>query len=172
MEELGPVQVLVVGFEDGKLTGEILEELRRLREHDVVRLIDLLFVTNDEDGNVASVEHSDLTEEESAKLGAVAGALIGFGAEGDRSAETGAEAGALAGAAASEEGMFGEDAVWYIADAILEGGSAAVALVEHRWAIPLRDAMLRAGGLPVVDEWLHPRDLVATGLAGAERRGG
>ena len=39
--EFGPVQLLVVGFEDGKFSGEILAELRRRREHDIVRLVDL-----------------------------------------------------------------------------------------------------------------------------------
>jgi uncharacterized membrane protein len=170
MEEFGPVQVLVVGFQDGKFTGEILDELRRLREHDVVRLVDLLFVTKDEDGNVTSAEHSDLTEEEAAELGAIAGALVGWGAEGEEGLETGAEAGALAGAVAAEEGMFGDEEVWYIADAIPDGGSAAIAIIEHRWAIPLRDAILHAGGLPVADEWLHPSDLVAAGLQSAAPR--
>ena len=42
--DFGPVQMLVIGFEDGKFSGEILAELRRLREHDIVRLVDLLFV--------------------------------------------------------------------------------------------------------------------------------
>lgn len=165
MEQFGPVQVLVVGFEDGKFTGEILSELRRLREQDIVRLVDLLFVTKDEAGNVVSAEHSDLTEEESAELGAVAGALVGWGAGGEEGLGKGAEAGATAGAAVAEEGMFDDEEVWYIADAVPDGGSAAVALIEHRWAIPLRDAILRAGGLPVAEEWLHPRDLVAAGLA-------
>ena len=167
MEEFGPVQVLVVGFEDGRFTGEILDELRRLREHDIVRLVDLLFVTKDDAGNVLAVEHSDLTEEEAAELGAIAGALVGWGAGGEEGLEVGAEAGAQAGAAAAEEGMFRDEEVWYIADAIPEGGSAAVALLEHRWAVPLRDAIRRAGGLQVADEWVHPRDLVAAGLRSA-----
>jgi uncharacterized membrane protein len=167
MDEFGPIQVLVVGFADGKFTGEILEELRRLREHDVARLVDLLFVTKDEDGNVVSAEHSDLSEVEAAELGAVVGALIGFGVEGEQGLEPGAEAGALAGAEAAEEGMLGEEEVWYLADAIPPGGAAAIALIEHRWAIPLRDAIRRAGGLTVADEWVHPRDLVAVGLASA-----
>lgn len=164
MEEFGPVQVLVIGFQDGKFTGAMLDELRRLREHDIARLVDLLFVTKDEDGNVVSIEHSDLTEGEGAELGAIAGALVGSGAEGNAGLDTGAEAGALVGAAAVERGMFGEEDVWYVADAIPEGGSAAIALIEHRWAIPLRDAIVGAGGLAVTDAWVHPRDLVAAGL--------
>ena len=49
---IGPVQLVVLGFEGNSLTGEILAELRRLRDHDVIRLIDLLFVSKDESGEV------------------------------------------------------------------------------------------------------------------------
>jgi uncharacterized membrane protein len=156
----GPMQVLVVGFEEGKFTGEILEELRRLREHDVIRVVDLLFVAKDEDGDIAVLETSDLTADESTELGALAGALIGLGADG----EEGAEIGAIAGAEAAAEGatpLSGE--VWFLADAIPNGQSAAVAIIEHRWAIGLRGAIERAGGTALADEWLHPEDLIELG---------
>jgi uncharacterized membrane protein len=171
MEEFGPVQILVVGYENGKFTGETLDVLKQLRDQDVIRLVDLLFVTKDNDGNVTAVEHSDLTGEESMEMGAIAGALVGFGAEGDEGIEAGAEAGALAGAAAAEDGMFSEDTVWYIADAIPEGASAAIALIEHRWAIPFRDSILRAGGVLLADAWVHPQDLIAAGMAAAADSG-
>src|SRR5205823_4348951 len=45
------------GFEDGKFEGEILAELRRLREHDIIRMVDLLFVAKDEQGDIAELEH-------------------------------------------------------------------------------------------------------------------
>jgi uncharacterized membrane protein len=159
--EFGPVQVLVIGFEGGEFHGEILAELRRLREHDIVRLVDLLFVTKDADGNVATMETSDLTKGEFQELGAMAGALIGFGAEG----EEGLETGAAAGAAAADGSVFDQDEVWHLADAVPTGSSAAIALLEHRWAIPLRDAIAGAGGLTVSDAWVHPADLVAAGAA-------
>ena len=38
-----------------------------------------------------------------------------------------------------------------------------MALLEHRWAIPLRDAIRRNGGFPLADAWIHPEDLVAIG---------
>ena len=117
-----------------------------------------------EDGSVEKVELTDTHE--LAKLGAVAGALIGFGAAG----EEGAEVGALAGAAgAVDEGSVFDDAeVWYVADAIPEGMSAAVAVIEHRWAIPLRDAVIASGGVALADEWLHPQDLLALGVEAAQ----
>ena len=162
MEEWGPVQVMVVGFENPNFEGKVLDELRRLREADMIRLIDLVVVAKDDDDEVVSVEMSDLSQEESAELGALAGALIGLGAAG----EEGAEAGALAGAEAGADGGFlGDETTWSIADTIPPGTTAAVALIEHKWAIPLRDAIRGAGGIPLADSWIHPEDLVAYGAA-------
>jgi uncharacterized membrane protein len=162
---IGPVQLVVLGFEGDRFTGEILPELRRLRDHDVIRLIDLLFVSKDESGEVTVMEASDLTQEEAMEFGATVGALIGLGEAG----EQGAVAGAVAGAEALEDGhVFDEHEVWYVTDSIPNGSSAAVALLEHRWAIPLRDAMQSAGGALLDESWVHPLDLVAVGLAAAE----
>ena len=162
--EFGPVQILVVGFEHGKFEGKALAELRRLREHDIVRLLDLLFVRKDEDGNMEEIEISDIPREEAMELGALVGALMGFGAEG----EEGAEAGALAGAERAAEGrLLDEERAWYLADEIPPGSAVAIALLEHRWAIPLRDAIAEAGGEALLDTWIHPQDLIAAGAASA-----
>jgi uncharacterized membrane protein len=161
---MGPVQMLVLGFEEGNFTGEIMEEVRRLREHDVIRLVDLMFVTKDEDGSIDAALASDLSQDEAEEFGAIIGALVGFGMAG----EEGAEAGAEAGIEALEDGhVFDEDEVWYVADTIPPGSSAAIALIEHRWAIPLREAIIRAGGVALADEWVHPQDLIAVGAAAA-----
>jgi uncharacterized membrane protein len=159
------MQMLIVGFGDAEATGEISAELARLREHDIVRLVDLIVVTKDASGAVAALETSDLSKDESEQLGALAGALIGLGAAG----AAGVEAGALAGAEAADNGetALGQD-VWYVADAIPPGTTAAVAILEHRWAIPLRDAIAGRGGITLADAWLHPADLVAIGAATAE----
>jgi uncharacterized membrane protein len=161
MEEFGPVQILVVGFEGTTFQGEIMPEFERLKELGLIRLIDLVVVAKDEDDEITAVELSDLSPEQSAEFGAIAGALIGLGAAG----EEGAEAGAIAGAEAAieSEGEFLDEAMWTIADTIPLGTTAAVALIEHRWAIPLRDAIRRAGGFPLADSWIHPEDLVAIG---------
>jgi uncharacterized membrane protein len=159
--KLGPVQLLVIAFEDGNFEGKILDELRRLREHDVIRMIDLLFVVKDEQGDVAEVEQSDLSAEEAVEFGALVGALIGLGADGEEGALAGAEIGAAA--AAANGSPFDLEGAWYLADAIPPGTAAAIALIEHRWAIPLRDAIEQAGGHDLVDSWVHPEDLVAIG---------
>ena len=157
---LGPVQMLIVGFEGDKFDGSIMKELDRLKEHDIVRLIDLLFVKKNEDGEIEVAQRSDLDADEAQEFGAIIGALVGFGAEG----EEGAEYGALAGAAELEDGhVFDDEAVWYLGDAIPDGTAAAVALLEHRWAIPLRDKIAQAGGLTLSDAWIHVADLVAVG---------
>jgi uncharacterized membrane protein len=162
---VGPVQVLVVGFGEDRFTGEIIPELERLREHDVIRTIDLLLVHKNEGGDLTVLEHSDLNREERMEFGAFVGALVGFGAGGEDEAEEAA----IAGAAEFEDGQMFDDAdVWYLADAIPEGTSAAIALIEHRWAIPLREKIRAAGGVPLADQWVHPEDLIAIGLAAAE----
>jgi uncharacterized membrane protein len=161
----GPVQILVIGFDEPEFTGKIRAELERLRENDVVRLIDLMVVRKDDDGNVSKLQHSDLSQEELEDFGAIVGALIGVGADG----EEGATAGAVLGAAAMEGGhVFDSEDTWYVDDAIPPGSAAAVALLDHRWAIGLRDAIRDAGGFHLADAWIHPADLVAIGVSSSE----
>ena len=151
--EFGPIQMLVVGFEHGKFEGEILAELERLREQEIIRLVDLLFVTKNEDGDVAIANVSDLSPEQAAQLGGVAEALVGFGADHESD---------------GDEQARSDEEVWYVADAIPPGASAGIALLEHRWAIPLREAIERAGGVALADEWVHPADIETAGAAAAK----
>ena len=161
----GPVQILVIGFDEPEFKGQIRDELDRLRDHDVVRLIDLIVVRKDDDGNIERLHHSDLSQEEAQEFGAIAGALIGFGAGG----EEGMEAGAVLGASEMEDGyVLDESNSWYVDDAIPPGTAAAVAILEHRWAIGLRDAIRDAGGFHLADAWIHPADLVAVGMIAKE----
>ena len=162
---IGPVQMLILGFEDPKFTGEGLAELERLREADVIRLVDLLAVWKDEDGNVAVLQDTHLSEGEAKEFGAIVGGLVGFGMAG----EEGFEAGAAAGVAAGEDQhVLDADEVWYAADAIPNNTAAVIALIEHRWAIPLRDTIAGVGGFVLADEWIHAKDLVSVGLEAAE----
>ena len=162
----GPVQILVIGFDHPEFKGDIRAELERLRENDVVRLIDMIVVRKDDDGNIERLQHSDLSQEELEDFGAVVGALIGVGADGEEAAS----AGAVLGAAAMEDGhVFDEADLWYVDDAIPPGTAAAIALLDHRWAIGLRDAIHNAGGFHLADAWIHPADLIAVGLAADEK---
>ena len=162
---IGPVQLLVVSFDKPDFSGEILEELSRLRENEVIRLIDALAVQKNLDGSLTALQWSDLSVEEAEGLGATIGALLGLGADG----EPGVEAGAIAGAEAGSDGhLIDESEMWDVADAIEPGSAAAIALIEHVWALPLRAAIAKAGGVAVSDEWVHPLDLAEIGLLAAD----
>ena len=163
---VGPVQLLVLGFSSPDFHGEIIEELEKLRKSDTVRVIDSLAVYKDAKGNI-EVEHlSNLTKEEAIELGSVVGALIGIGIDG----EEGAEVGALAGAEAVADGasFLPEEEAWDVIDDIPPDTAVAVILLEHQWAVPLRDAVARAGGFQVSEGFISPLDLVAVGLHTAE----
>ena len=164
---IGPVQLIVLGFNHPNFHGEVIAELERLRENDTVRVIDSLVVYKDADGEL-EVEHlSNLTREEAIELGSKIGALIGLGIEG----EEGMEAGAIAGAEeAAEEGInvFGDADEWDVLEDIPNDSAAALILLEHHWAVPLRDAIARAGGFRLSDGFISPLDLVAIGLMTAE----
>ena len=163
---VGPVQLVVLGFKHPDFHGEIIAELERLREADAVRVIDSLVVYKDAEGEL-EVEHlSNLTTEEAIELGSKVGALVGLGIEG----EEGMEAGAVAGAEAAAEGVhaFSEEEAWDVLEDIPNDSAAALLLLEHHWAVPLRDAIVRAGGFRISDGFISPLDLVEIGLLSAE----
>jgi uncharacterized membrane protein len=163
---IGPVQLLVLGFTHPDFHGEIIDELERLRESDTVRVIDALAVYKDAKGEI-EVEHlSNLTQDEAIELGSKVGALIGLGIEG----EEGAAAGAQAGAEATADGVhvFDDAAEWDVIEDIPNDSAAALILLEHHWAVPLRDAIARAGGFRISDGFISPLDLVEIGLMTGE----
>jgi uncharacterized membrane protein len=162
---IGPVQLLVLAFDRPNFTGEIVRELVRLQENDMIRLVDSLVVQKGEDGELTAVQWSDLSIAEAQDMGALAGALIGIGEGGD---EENVEAAARAGSDAGADGhLLDNPDVWDVAGAIPNGSAAAIALIEHVWAVPLRNAVVRAGGVAVSDEWVHPLDLIEIGLTEA-----
>jgi uncharacterized membrane protein len=163
---IGPVQMIVLGFNEPDFQGEILAELDRLRDNDIVRVIDGLAVHKDADGVVKVIKRSDLKGDDAAEFGATVGALIGVGAAGPEGAEAGAELGAELTADGVD--LLPEEDVWDVVGEIPNNTAAAVILLEHRWAIPFRDAVMRAGGFRVADGFIHPLDLVAIGLIAAE----
>jgi hypothetical protein len=152
-KEFGPVQIIVVGFHDLSFQGRIFPELRRLRDLEIVRLVDMVVVTKSDAGDLVGVKVSDLDQKESTQFGAIAGALVGLGPEGDIGAQV------RAGDEVDTLGYLGDERTWSVADAIPPGTMAVVALLEHRWAIPLRDAVQTAGGTTLADAWVHPDDL-------------
>jgi uncharacterized membrane protein len=160
---IGPVQLLVLGFEHPDFHGQIIEELEKLRESDTVRVIDSLAVHKDAAGEIEVLHLSNLTRDEAIEVGSKVAALIGLGIDG----EEGMEAGAVIGAEmAAEEGIhvFSDEDAWDVLEDIPNDSAAALLLIEHNWAVGLRDAIVRAGGIGISDSFIHPADLVAIGL--------
>jgi uncharacterized membrane protein len=164
---IGPVQLIVLGFNRPDFHGEIIDELERLRDSDTVRVIDALAVYKDARGDL-EVEHlSDLSEQEAVELGSTVGALIGLGVDG----EDGAKVGALAGAEQAEAtGVhpLTKAEEWDVLEDIPKDSAAALILLEHHWAVPLRDAIARTGGFRISDGFISPLDLIEIGLVSAE----
>src|SRR3954463_14359479 len=151
---IGPVQLIVLGFNHPEFHGEIITELERLHDSGAVRVIDSLAVYKDADGEI-EVEHlSNLTETEAIGPGSKVGALVGLGIDG----EAGMEAGAAAGAEAAADGIqvFNDEEAWDVLEDIPNDSAAALILLEHHWAVPLRDAVARAGGFRLSDGFISP----------------
>jgi uncharacterized membrane protein len=163
---IGPVQLIVPGFSHPEFHGEIIEELERLRESDTVRVIDALAVHKDADGEIEVLHLSNLSRDEAVELGSTVAALIGLGIAG----EEGLEEGALIGAQEAADGIqvFSDDDAWDVIEEIPNDSAAALLLIEHHWAVPLRDAIARAGGFRISDGFISPLDLIAVGLISAE----
>ena len=159
---IGPVQLIVLGFNHPNFHGEIIDELERLRESDTIRVIDALAVHKDADGEIEVAHLSNLTLEEAVEVGSKVGALIGLGIEG----EEGMEAGAIAGAEAAADGIeiFDDEDAWDVLADIPNDSAAALILIEHHWAVPLRDAIARACGFRISDGFISPLDLIDIGL--------
>jgi hypothetical protein len=136
-----PLQVLVVNFEDANFTGEIADELERLEEAGVIRVLDLAFVAKSKDGEInAGMTHKVHT-------GAMVRMLLGI----DGPAEGRANANDLD--------------LWDAADAIEPGCAAVVVVLEHTWAGPLRIAVQRSGGRHASSEWVDAEYLSSLGVS-------
>jgi uncharacterized membrane protein len=163
---IGPVQLLVVGFNHPNFQGKIRAELDRLRDNDLIRVIDALGVSKDAQGDVTVLHDSQLSDQEQADFGALVGALVGLGAAGEQGMKTGAELGAEA--VQERGGVLDEQDAWDALAEIPEDSAALLILLEHRWAVPLRDAIADAGGTRLAAEFISPLDLVALGLIAAD----
>jgi hypothetical protein len=100
---------------------------------------------------------TDLDWDEATAFGSYVGALAGFGAAGP----AGIERGAIAGAAELADGhLFDEDDAFRLTQALPNNMTAALVLIEHRWARPLLGAVERAGGIELSNEWLRPEEIL------------
>ncbi len=126
---LGPLEYILIGFEGNRFTGQILPELRAARDKGIIRVIDLLLILKDEQGNTAVMELSDLSSEELEQLGPIAGDLLE---------------------------VLEQDDVEAVASNIPNNSSAALLLIEQTWAVGLKKAIMDAGGIPLAGGLVAP----------------
>jgi uncharacterized membrane protein len=157
-ESMGPIQMTCLAFPGNQFKGEILPELEQLKKAGVVRIVDLLLVRKDELGNVMVTTASDLDWQEAVSFGSYVGALAGYAAGGP----AGIERGAMAGAAELADGhLFDQDDVFRVTQALPENMSAVLVLFEHLWAKPMLDAVDRAGGIELSNDWIRPEEVIS-----------
>lgn len=139
--QLGPIQLVSIGFDSNQnFKGDIIRELNTVRGFGIIRIIDGLFILKDKDGNIAQVMESDLSDQEVLELGGLVARLMGMGDDPDR------ESMAVAVGALEDSFGLGRDDIQRIKDQIKPDTSALILLIEHVWAIRLKQAIQAAGG--------------------------
>ncbi len=130
---LGPLEYLVVGFENYRFTGQILAELRAAQEQGIIRVVDLCVIQKDEQGNVTVRELSELSGEEATELSSLATNVMTLLADED---------------------------IQQVAADIPNKSAAGLLLFEHTWAIGLKEAIKNAGAVAITGGFVSP-DAVA-----------
>jgi len=159
---LGPIQLIAIEFDSlDRLQGHILDEIDDLIPLSAVRILDVLFVAKEENGDLVALEIGEMGEEAGDEaLGTLIGQLMGFSFEGDE------DEGQVPTGIDDESPIgFGPADIERIGDDLAPGTGAALLLVEHRWAAGVRDAVIEAGGRMVAQGFLTPTGLL---LIGAE----
>jgi len=143
MNEIGPVQLLSIGFEPGaNFEGRIADELARLESDRTIRVLDLLFIGRDTDSDeIVVLEH----QEES--MGAIVGALLGLQIDGEQEQE--------------HSFGFSEAEIEQMGAGLDPGGAAGLILIEHVWARDLKRAVRDAGGRMLSQDFLTPETVAA-----------
>lgn len=141
---IGPVQLLAVGFgPEANFEGRIMAELAKLEQEGTIRILDLLFVAKEEDGDLVALDY------QGEDLGAIVGALLGFDFEEGGTAESVESVGGHA---------FGlsRGQIEGIAATLPAGHAAGILLIEHVWARSFKNAVRDAGGVPLGEGFLTP----------------
>jgi len=133
-EDLGPIDIVVIGYPPGApMTGEAVPIMLDLVDRGIVRVLDALFVTKEEDGTFSGIDLANLDAGSAGDLTVFAGASTG---------------------------LIGDDDIALVA-AEMEPGSGALAIVyENRWAAPFAAAVRRNGGRLIASERIGTQDLI------------
>ena len=141
LDELGPVDFVIVEFPAGEsnFTGEMAEELVRLVDAGIIRLIDVLILAKDEDGTIEALELEDLED-----------------------------LGPLERLEADLAELLAEEDVVNLAAAMEPGSVAGVLVYENLWAAPFAAAARRAGGQLIANGRIPIQAIIASLEADAE----
>jgi len=142
LEEMGPVDYLIIEFPDGQPKGKAAPLLVDLVDRGLIRILDLMFITKGEDGTVAAIEIADFDGDGKLDYAVFEGASSGILSDEDRE-----EAG----------------------NALEPGAAAAVLVFENRWAAPFAKAVRESGGQLVAFGRIPVQALLAS-LEAAEAR--
>ncbi|MEZ4519872.1 MAG: hypothetical protein R3C44_24590 [Chloroflexota bacterium] len=158
---VGPLHLMVLAFDEPNFEGWVIDELDFLRESGIITVVDALAVYKTPEGDIESLQESDLDLEDRVAVAGVIGGLIGLGADG----AVGAVEGALDRMETVAENEFGfDDAdIEAIADIMDNDSMALILLFEHTWAVGLKEAVQDAGGRMVAQGILTPAALVNVG---------
>jgi hypothetical protein len=140
LEEIGPIDYVVVEFPGSKMTGEGLPLLVDLVDAGIIRILDLVFVERKLDGSVSALEIADFNNDGVLDLAVFEGA---------------------------SSGLLGQDDVEEAASAIEPGNSAGILVYENVWAAPFA-AALRRGGAQLVASGRIPVQAILAALDAAE----
>ncbi len=133
LDEMGPIDYLIVEWPDRQPTGEAAPHLIDLVDRGLIRILDLAFIAKGENGSVAALEIADL----------------GDGVE------------AFAAFEGASSGLLSDDDVVAAGEALEPGTSAALLVYENRWAAPFAAAMRRTGAQLVASGRIPIQDLLA-----------
>ena len=166
MKNMGPLQLIAVAFQKPDFKGRIREELQKLRDQKFVRVVDGLVIQKNNQGEIAAIEDSDITADESKQFGAVIGGWLGLGSG---NASTAAAVSKGMAESFNERYQYGldKDDLMDMAADIPNGDAALVLLVEHQWLTPLRNAMREEGGTLLAQDFLSPELLMSVGAEAA-----
>ena len=122
---LGPLEVAVLEFEGDRFPGEIVPALTEVLDLGIVRIVDIVFVTRDAAGSVAAVELEALDDDMAQAVAPIADDVMG---------------------------LLSEEDVRRVGAALPNDSSAAIVVLEHRWAARLREAIASAKGRVITME--------------------
>jgi hypothetical protein len=157
---LAPCQLISMAFDNLRFEGRVRDALGRLEECGAVRIIDAALLSRTIDDDIVAIEFTGLPQGRPPRNGALVRRLLGVSPVERVPTDEAALGKAMLVDSEYEYGMTAEELDTVLEDVPRRGGMAAI-LVEHSWALPLKQAVHDAGGYVLAQDFLSPETLVA-----------